>query len=93
MGRFRLPTTAWNLFRRIDWIIDHMATQEDLDALNARVSAATEALNTGVANIRGDIETLKAANPGVDTSALEASVAALEATTVDVGELDAENPA
>jgi hypothetical protein len=70
-----------------------MATQEDVDALNDRVTAATEALNVGVANIRGDIETLKAANPGVDTTALEASVAALEATTLDVGALDAENPA
>jgi uncharacterized coiled-coil protein SlyX len=58
----------------------HMATltQEQLDNL-------TTAITTAVANIRQDIADLRALVPNLDTSALDASVAALEA-------LDAENP-
>lgn len=70
-----------------------MATQADVDALSSRVDAATAAVQTGVTNIRADIETLKSANPGVDTTALEASVSALESEVTDVTELDEENPA
>lgn len=55
-----------------------MAQQEQLDAIAARI-------NTGVANIRQDIADLKAANPALDLTALEASVGGLEG-------LDAENP-
>lgn len=55
------------------------AQQEQADAIAARINAST-------ANIRQDIADLKAANPGVDFSALEASVGGLEG-------LDAENPA
>lgn len=70
-----------------------MATQADLDALSARLSAVADSFTAGVANIRSDIADLKAANPGVDTSALEATVARLEANAADVTELDSENPA
>jgi hypothetical protein len=70
-----------------------MATQDDINTLAARVDAATTAVKTGVGNIRGDIATLKATNPGVDTTALEASVAGLESEVSDVTELDSENPA
>jgi hypothetical protein len=71
----------------------NMATQADVDALAARVDAATTAVKTGVGNIRQDIADLKAANPGVDTTALEASVGGLESEVTDVTELDEENPA
>lgn len=70
-----------------------MATQDDVNALTDRVSSAVDDINTGVGNIRQDIADLKAANPGVDTSALEASVGRLETTVSDVSELDSENPA
>lgn len=64
------------LDRKADTI---MATQADLDALVARIDTAT-------AGIRQDIADIKAANPGIDLSALEDRVAGLEG-------LDAENPA
>lgn len=53
-------------------------TQEQLDALSTAIDGA-------VAGIRQDIADLKAQIPNLDTSRIEASVAALEA-------LDVENP-
>jgi prefoldin subunit 5 len=70
-----------------------MSTQADVDALNTRLSAAADAITTGLADIRQDIADLKAANPGVDTAALEATVQRLEQGAADVTELDSENPA
>jgi hypothetical protein len=55
-----------------------MATQAALDALVARI-------DTAVAGIRADIEALKAREPELDLSSLEARVAGLEG-------LDAEYP-
>jgi hypothetical protein len=55
-----------------------MATQSQIDAL-------TSAITTAIAGIRADLEAIKAANPAVDLSGLQASVDALAA-------LDAENP-
>lgn len=62
--------------RKVDLIMT--AQQDALDALVARIDAATM-------GIRQDIADLKAANPGVDFSALEEKVSGLEG-------LDAENP-
>lgn len=56
-----------------------MTTQQKLDAIATRIETATT-------NIRSDIAELKAANPTVDFSRLEASVGSLEG-------LDSENPA
>jgi hypothetical protein len=72
---------------------EKMATQQDIDNLVGRVNAVETAINDGVAGIRDDIEALKAANPQVDTSALEASVAQLEGSVGGLTALDAENPA
>jgi hypothetical protein len=55
-----------------------MATQEQVDAIVARIDASTTA-------IRQDIADIKAAHPEIDLGPLEASVAGLES-------LDAENP-
>jgi len=64
------------ILRKVEQI---MATQqEQLDAIVSRIDAAT-------AGIRQDIADLKAANPGVDFTALEERVTGLEG-------LDAENP-
>jgi len=52
----------------------------------AQIDALATAISTAVANIRADIEALKAQiPPDVDTSALDASVQAL-------ADLDVENP-
>ncbi|MFB9681199.1 hypothetical protein [Streptosporangium vulgare] len=64
------------LNRKVDKI---MGKQADLDAIVVRIDNA-------VAGIRQDIADIKAANPEVDFSALEAKVGALEG-------LDAEYPA
>ncbi|KAB2347339.1 hypothetical protein [Actinomadura rudentiformis] len=56
-----------------------MATQEQVDAIAARIESA-------VSGLRADIEALKAAHPELDLSGLEGRVADLEG-------LDAENPA
>lgn len=82
-----------SMLRLLQQIGSTMATQADVDALATRVDAATTAVTTGVAAIREDIATLKASNPGVDTTALEASVGKLESEVADVNELDSENPA
>jgi hypothetical protein len=55
-----------------------MATQEQVDAIVARIDSSTTA-------IRQDIADIKAAHPEIDLGPLEASVAGLES-------LDAENP-
>lgn len=70
-----LARTLHEINRKVDRI---MTKQEELDAFVARIDTAT-------AGIRQDIADLKAANPGVDFSALEERVAGLEG-------LDAENP-
>jgi hypothetical protein len=70
-----------------------VATQDDVTALASRIDAVSSAVATGVANIRQDIEDIKSANPEVDLSALEASVAGLESSAGQLTDLDAENPA
>jgi adenylosuccinate lyase len=70
----------------------HMATQDQVDALAAQITTITDALATAVADIRQDIADLKAANPGVDLTNLEANVATLSAAVDTATELDAENP-
>ena len=63
-----------------------MAKQEDVDRLTAKVGTIGE----GVERIRQDFADFKAANPGVDVGALEASI---DSVGADVAELDGEYPA
>jgi len=79
--------------RNLEQIGRNMATQADINALSARIDSANLAFTTGLQGVRDDIAALKAANPGVDTTALEASVSALEADVSGLTELDSENPA
>lgn len=80
------------LVREIEERTRHMATQADINALNDRLSAASDSFTTGLQGVRDDIQALKDANPGVDTTALEASVARVEAGAAALSQLDAENP-
>ena len=76
---FRHRPTNRQLLKEISRKVGHvMATQEQLNALVARIDGS-------VAGIRLDIEQIKAAHPEIDLSALEERVAGLEG-------LDAENP-
>jgi len=53
--------------------------QADLDALTAQLGTMNANLTAAVAAIQAEIAALQAANPGVDTTALDAAVAALSA--------------
>lgn len=70
-----------------------MATQEQIDALVAQVDQLGSDLNTAVQGIQGDLDALKAANPGVDITALQASVGNLANVVAAAQAVDAENPA
>lgn len=75
----RIPIDASDLTEILERLITVATlTQEQIDNLST-------AINTAVTNIRQDIADLKAQIPNLDTSALDASVAALQA-------LDLENP-
>lgn len=87
--------------------LNHMTTQADIDAIVSRLDANNVALSAGftaltdaVAGIRQDVADIKAANPALDLSALDNSLAALDAQVASIGtavadatELDSENPA
>lgn len=69
-----------------------MATQDQIDQLTAAVNGAADRISTGIDGVRQDIADLKAANPAVDVSALEASVGRLAGEADQLAALDAENP-
>lgn len=70
-----------------------MATQTDVDTLTAKLDDLSTQLDTAVTGIQGDLDALKAANPGVDVSALSASVDRLATVAQRATDTDAENPA
>lgn len=63
-------------------------TQADIDAATAAINAVADELGT----VDTEIQALKAANPGVDTSALEAAVGRVK-SAADVDLSDAAAPA
>ena len=71
---------AVRLLRELNRKVDHLMAQQD------DINAYAQAISTAVDGIAQDIADLKAANPALDLSALQASVDRLTA-------LDAENPA
>lgn len=81
-----------SLLRTINRRIQHMATQDDITRLTEQVTAATGRITSATTAIRQDIADLKTANPGLDTTALEESVATLTAGVGGLEDLDAENP-
>jgi predicted negative regulator of RcsB-dependent stress response len=54
-----------------------MSDQSHLDAQVAQIVAGVAALNTAATDIEAEIAALKAANPAVDFTALDAAVASL----------------
>ena len=73
--------------------LDTVATQESIDQLTAALNGFRTDLGTALDGIQGDLDALKAANPAVDTTALEASVASLAGVVQRAADIDAENPA
>jgi len=69
-----------------------MATQAELDALVAQIDALGGTLTTALAGIQADLDALIAANPGLDVTALVASVASLTGLVDQAVAIDAENP-
>lgn len=84
--------TAITLLRKIEERTRHMANQDDITRLTAAVTASTEKVTTATTAIRQDIADLKDANPGLDVTALEASVSELGTAVGGLETLDAENP-
>ncbi len=60
------------------------ATQTDIDTNTQTILADVAAINAAVTNIQAEIAALKAANPAVDTTGLDAAVAALGTATAGV---------
>ena len=79
--------------RTINERINTMATQADIDALTAQLTDLGVTLGTALAGIQSDLDALVVANPGVDVTALSASVAALSTAVEQATAIDAENPA
>lgn len=73
--------------RKVDNIMSEQSQQQaDIDAAttaisdeNTAISAVASDLESAVANIAAEIDTLKQANPAVDTTALDAAVGSLSA--------------
>lgn len=93
MGLTRILLVQEKILTNLRMIGARMATQDDVDQLVERINTVASTVDTGVSNIRQDIEEIKAANPAVDFSSLEESVANLEASAGLVTGLDEENPA
>jgi hypothetical protein len=79
------------------WLITRLEagmalTQAQLDAYAGQVGTYAAQVTAATDGIRGDIEAIKAANPEVDTTALEARLAELGTAAGGLQGLDAENP-
>lgn len=61
-----------------------VSAQDDIDAQVTAINAAVTSLNADVTSINNEIAALKQANPGVDTTALDAAVASLTSTVGSV---------
>jgi ABC-type transporter Mla subunit MlaD len=93
--RIIIIDTSDQLVTKLNQILErtrHMATQQDIDNLAAQLDALGGTLGTALAGIQGDLDALVAANPGVDVTALTASVAALSGLVDQATGIDAENP-
>ena len=97
-GQAAMETRLNHRFDELKGIL--VSQQDQINALTEQVGGIATTIGTVVTalgNVRQDIADLKAANPTVDLSALEASVAglgtAVDSLSSDVTELDDENPA
>ena len=88
----RLINISRQIIRHLNRIESNMATQADIDAIKASIDTFATDLGAALDGIQGDLDALKAANPAVDLSALQASVTALAGVVTRAQDVDAENP-
>ncbi len=81
---------ALKILRRIEE--NQMTQQEKLDALTDQLNGFVADLSAAYDGIAGDIADIKAANPAVDLSKLEATVASFGGIVTKAKDLDAQNP-
>jgi hypothetical protein len=81
----RIETALGIILERENVIMDQ---QDQLDADVAAVQAVVTDLAAATANIQAEIDALKAANPGLDLSGLDAAVAALQGAQAGVDALE-----
>jgi hypothetical protein len=91
-GENRILRALDQIRRQLNTIGDTMATQEDVNALQATVDQLGGSLSTALVGIQGDLDALKEAHPELDLSALQASVSNLATAVDQATAIDAENP-
>lgn len=72
--------------------LENMATQADIDALRDQLAAYWTTLDAALTGIQADIDLLKAANPQLDLTDLQAKVSDLGAKVQQASDIDAETP-
>ncbi len=88
-----LLSTVYALAYKIDKFHSHVtkelaamsATQADIDDKTATILADVAALGMAATNIQAEIAALKAVNPAINTTALDAAVASLGTAVTSVG--------
>ena len=73
---------AWRNIHAIERQLTHMATQTDVDALTTAVGQVSTDLATAQTTLQAEIDSLAAANPALDLTALQAAVAPVDAAAV-----------
>jgi hypothetical protein len=91
-GENRMIRMQRETLHRLEQMEKNMSTQADVDALKGTIDALGGSLSTALTGIQSDLDALKAANPGVDITALQASVSALSTAVDQATSIDAENP-
>lgn len=82
-----------NIIERLTRMETNMANQADIDALKATIDQLGGDLSTALSGIQSDLDAAVQANPGVDLSALQASVGTLSEAVLRAQQIDGENPA
>jgi hypothetical protein len=86
-SRYVTLTQFTETIQRVNERISLMATQADVDALTTQVDQVAADLATAQTVLQTEIDTLAAANPALDLTALQAAVAPVDAAVVALGGL------
>jgi len=89
LGLGKHADELWQAIHSIEERIENMANQAEVDEITAAVNQVKTDLATASANIQNEIDTLAAAQPGIDLTALKSAVAPLDESAVALGNLKA----